>query len=1121
MERSQDPSLFGSFFGYFIAHSTIANLVLVVIVVLGFFSINKLRSQFFPDVVIEQINVSAYWPGAGAEDLDTGVVGYLEPSLLELEGIERIVSRSYEGVSRITINFVSNWDMEKALDDVKIAIEEAQNLPDELDDIDVKRRVWRDRVTNVVFSGPFTIEQLEKYSDEFLQLLYSEGIAKTSTRGGMEPIVRVVVPEISLLKNNLTLRELSSAVSSGASSIPAGETNDGLARLKAGSDKTQQIDLAEITAKTSLNGESIKLGDISAISIDEFPTVEFFKGKNPAIITRVDRGSDGDAIKIQDKVETLIKKFQLNMPETLTIELSGTRTEAIKNRLNILISNGIVGLILVLFFLFLFLNAETALWVAVGIPAALFASFGLMYLIGISINMISLFALIICLGIVVDDAIVVAEHADYRASFLKEDPYNAAKNAATFMGLPVFTATITTVLAFSGLVLIGGRFGSLIADIPYTVILVLVASLLECFLILPNHMYHSLKNSAKRIRWYNVPSQKFNEKFEIFKNKYFKPFIQLNLQYRYLSLIFMLSLLFCSISLLVSGDVKWRFWNPPEIGRLTANIAMVSGAERKDTLAMIRELERANKKVAEGFERENGKNPITFQISQIGGNEGRGISGAENKDKDLLGSFTVELIDADLRPYSSFTYLAALQDEVNKSPLLETISFRRWGSGPGGDGISINLAASDTKTLKEAAEQLKASLSSYQEISALEDTQGYDKTEYIITLTNRGKKLGFTIDSIGRQLSDRLNGIETLTFLKGNKTGKIIIELSEENLNGDFIQNAKVRSNRGHYGSLSDIVEIKAQYGFSSVIREDGQKIITVTGQLSEEDAEQAEIVKDRIQNEILPSIEEGFGVISSLTGLAEQERKFLDDALVAFLLCILGIYLTLAWVFASWSRPMVIMFIIPFGLIGALWGHYVYGIALSMFSIIGLIGMTGIIINDSIVLISTFNEYKKKMDNTGATIKATCDRLRPILLTTLTTVFGLAPLLFEQSTDAQFLKPTVITLVFGLGFGMLILLIIVPVFIAVQHDLYKHYKSFRRFVFSARLNEQNGWKNLIYVSVFFLGVLGLIFIQLLFSFDYFIIFFTAFVCLGLFYIWFALMKQIQDRVFSIRKPTL
>ncbi len=1121
MERDANPSLFGSFFGYFIAHSTIANLVLVLVIVLGFFSISKLRTQFFPDVVIETISLGVNWPGAGAEDLDSGVVGYLEPSLLELEGVEKIVSRSYEGVSRITIDFVSNWDMNKAFEDVKLAVEEAQNLPDEIDEIEVKRRAWRDRVTNIVFSGPFTVEQLEKYSNEFLQLLYSEGIAKTTSRGGIEPVVRVVVPEISLLKNNLTLRELSNAVSAGASSRPAGETNDGLARLKAGSEKTRQVDLAEITAKTTSSGESIKLGDISVISIDEAPTVEFFKGNNPAIITRVDRGSQGDAIEIQEKVETLIEEFQLNMPETLIIELSGTRTEAIKNRLNILISNGVVGLILVLFFLFLFLNAETALWVAVGIPAALFASFGFMYLLGISINMISLFALIICLGIVVDDAIVVAEHADYRASSLREDPYNAAKNAATFMGLPVLTATITTILAFSGLVLIGGRFGSLIADIPYTVILVLLASLLECFIILPNHMFHSLKSSAKRDRWYNAPNRKFNEKFETFKKQYFRNFIKLNLQYRYLSLVFMLSLLFCSISLLVSGDVKWRFWNPPEIGRLTANIAMVSGAERKDTLVMLRELERANKKVSEGFEKENGRNPITFQISQVGGNEGRGIAGAENKDKDLLGSFTIELIDADLRPYSSFTYLAALQDEVNKSPLLETISFRRWGSGPGGDGISINLAASDTKNLKEAAEQLKASLAPYEEISALEDTQGYDKTEYIVTLTDRGKKLGYTIDSIGRQLSDRLNGIESVTFLKGNKTGKIITELAKEDLKGDFIYNSKVRSTNGNYGSLSDIVEIKAQYGFSSVTREDGQKIITVTGQLSEEDPEQAELVKDRITSEILPAIEEGFGVVSSVTGLAEQERRFLNEALIAFLLCVLGIYLTLAWVFASWSRPMVIMLIIPFGLIGALWGHYVYGIALSMFSIIGLIGMTGIIINDSIVLIATFNEYKKKMDNIGAIVKATCDRLRPILLTTLTTVFGLAPLLFEQSRDAQFLKPTVITLVFGLGFGMLILLIIVPVFIAVQHDVYSYYKSFIRLLVSVRLNRQNGWKNLIYIFTFLLGVLALIFTQILFSLEYFFIFFTAFVCVGLFYIWYVFIKQLQDKVFLFRKPTL
>ncbi len=1098
MENHGDNSFFGSFFGYFIRHSTIANLIMIGLIVFGVFSVSKLRSQFFPDVIIETINVTIKWPGTGGDDLDRGVVSFIEPNLLDLDGLDKIVSTSYEGVSRIQIDFETNWDMEKALEDVKLAIEETQNLPSELEEIDVKRRIWRDRVTNVVFSGPFSVDQLEKYSDEFLQILYAQGISKTSIRGINEPIIRVTVPESELIKNGLTLRELSNSIKSGASSKPAGETADGLARLKAGVEKTEELDLAGITVKTLSNGDNILLGELGYIRTEIVPINQFFQGKNPAIIMRIDRGQEGDAIAIQEKVEKTIETFKSSMPESLKIELSGTRSEAIKNRLNILISNGVIGLLLVLFFLFIFLSAETAFWVAVGIPIALFASFGLMFLAGISINLISLFALIICLGIVVDDAIVVAEHADYRATNLKEDPYNASRGAAVFMGLPVFTATITTILAFGALVLIGGRFGRLIADIPYTVIIVLIASLIECFIILPNHMFHSLKNKLKRDKWYNIPSKKFNEKFIFFRDNWFRPFILEVLTMRYLALLFMLSLLLCSIGLLVAGDVKWRFWNPPEIGRLTANILMLPGSKRSDTVFMIKELERANKAVADQFEKKNGLNPITFQMGQVGGYEGRGISGAENKEKDLLGSFTVELIDADLRPYSSFVYLAALQDEVNKSALLETISFRTWGSGPGSDGVSINLIGDDAFNLKKAAEELKGSLSVFPEISALEDTQSYDKTEYIITLTDRGKKLGFTIEEIGLQLGDRLNGVEALTFLKGNRSGKIILELSEDDLKGDFIYNSKVRSKAGHYASLSDVVDIVSRFGFSAITRKDGQKLINVTGDLSEENPERAVFVSKKIKEEILPKLEESFGVISQVSGLAEQERRFLDEALVAFFICILGIYLTLSWVFASWTRPLIIMIIIPFGLIGALWGHYIYEISLSMFSIIGLIGMTGIIINDAIVLISTYNIHRIKMDSLNAILTATVERLRPILLTTLTTVFGLAPLLFENSRDAQFLKPTVITLVFGLGFGMLILLILVPSLIAIQADGFKVYKSFIRFVFGSKINKRNGWQNIVSFVGFSIGAAMLLIISITYSSQFLFSIFVMYVCVGL-----------------------
>ena len=306
MEKDWNNSFFGSFFGYFIRHSTIANLIMIGLIVFGVFSVNKLRSQFFPDVIIETINVTIKWPGTGGDDLDRGVVSFLEPNLLDLDGLDKIVSTSYEGVSRIQIDFETNWDMEKALEDVKLAVEETQNLPSELEEIDVNRRIWRDRVTNVVFSGPFSVDQLEKYSDEFLQMLYAQGISKTSIRGVNEPVVRVTVPESKLIKNGLTLRELSNSIKIGASSKPAGETSDGLARLKAGVEKTEELDLANITARTLSNGDNILLGDLGYIRTEIVPVNQFFQGKNPAIIMRVDRGQEGDAIGIQQKVEETI-----------------------------------------------------------------------------------------------------------------------------------------------------------------------------------------------------------------------------------------------------------------------------------------------------------------------------------------------------------------------------------------------------------------------------------------------------------------------------------------------------------------------------------------------------------------------------------------------------------------------------------------------------------------------------------------------------------------------------------------------------------------------------------------------------------------------------------------------
>ena len=1046
-------SLFGSIVSYFVRHGTIANLILATMIVIGLVAITKIRAQFFPDVVLETVTVSADWKGAGPEDIDSSLVAALEPNLLSLDSVESIKSVSRENRALITINFSHGTNMARATEDVKNAVSEAQNLPANIENIAVKRRVWRDRVTNVVISGPVSLDQLSRYADEFSQKLYSRGISRTTISGVTSSIIRVSVPESALVKYDMSLRSVASSIAAESQINPAGQVSSSSTRIRAGSAKKTLEEIKSIVVRSAGDGSKILVGDIAILELEGLSRgTAYFKGEDPAIMIRVDRSARGDAIDIQNLVQETADELQRSLPKNVTVELTATRADAIKNRLEILLKNGAQGLFFVIILLFLFLSARTAFWVAIGIPAAMLFAIAMMYAVGLTMNMISLFALILCLGIVVDDAIVIGEHADFRARRLGEEPSIAAERSVMRMGLPVFTATVTTVLAFGGLVAVGGRFGRLIADIPFTVIVVLLASLVECFLILPNHMRHALSAKIGKTPWYDWPSLKFNEAFKYFREKIFRPIIALSFSVRYPLVAGSLAILAISVSLLISGDVKWRFFSAPERGGLTGNIAMLPGGSRSDTNEMLQELNRATVAVAKYFESEHGQNPVTFVLLQLGGNSGRKLSGSENKDPDLLGSITVELIDADLRDYSSFAFVAELQNEVRRHPLLETLSFRGWRSGPGEDSLYVSLLGADANILKVAAEELKNKLAVLPEISALEDNQSYDNDELVLELTPRGAALGFTTELISAELYHRLNGIEASTFLDKKQTLKIMVGLPKDKIKADFLETTHLRSPAGKYVSLTDIVSVSSRYGFTTVSRENGQRKLVVSAEVSEDLADQMPEINNQLKMVILPQLEAQYGITTELGGLAEQEKSFLNDALIGFSLCLMGIYMALAWVFESWLRPLVIMAIIPFGLIGAMWGHYFWGIPLSMFSIIGLIGMTGIIINDSIVLISTIDEYSKTRGLMPSIIDATCDRLRPVLLTTLTTVLGLLPLLFERSKDAQFLKPTVITLVYGLGFGLLVVILLVPSFVAIQNDLGRFTHAFRRLFFSGRV---------------------------------------------------------------------
>ncbi|MCR9086729.1 MAG: efflux RND transporter permease subunit [Rhodobacteraceae bacterium] len=1036
---------FSGVIGYFTRHPTAANLLLVLMLLSGLAAAPQMHTQFLPDVEIDEVRVTVKWDGAGPEDVDAAIVAPLQPALLEVEGVAESSAEAQQGRARISLEFEPGWDMAQAQQDVQTAVEGITTLPEDSETPEVARRVWRERLTDVVISGPVGIDQLMRYTDDFVARLYTEGITRTTILGIADPEIAVTADMLSLIRHDVTLQQIASAIGADIDSLPAGTVDGANARVRTGTARRTADEVARIVLRRGADGSVLRIGDVaevtrSATDRDRAYNVEGM----PAVAFTVDRVAGGDALAIRDTVARVAAEFNASLPEGTSVELIRTRADRIAERLSILLDNGALGLGLVLLLLFLFLDARTALWVAAGIPVAMCAALAMMYGLGLSLNMVSLFGLIITLGIVVDDAIVVAEHADARARRLGEAPAVAAERAARRMALPVFTATITTIIAFWALTFVGGRFGTLIRDIPLTVIVVLAASLIECFLILPHHMAHALKHSAKE-HWYDWPSRQVNRGFRWVRERAFRPLLGFAIRARYVVVSGAIALLVSQVVLLMSGEVPWRFFNSPERTSLTTNVSMVYGANREDTVAQVAEVKRAIDAVAASYEDEYGLNPVEFVLTEVGANAGRWLPGTESKDPDLLGGLTIELIDADDRPYTAFDFVARLREEVREMPLTETLSFRRGRSGPGGDSLDVSFFGADTTQLKAAAEELKARAGEYPEVSALEDDLSYDRVEYVLELTDRGAALGFTTEGLGQALRNRLNGIEAATFPAGPRSGAIRVEVPEVEKSADFLQGMLMRSPDGTYVPLTDLVTLRQQEGYSVLRRENGRRVVTVTGDISEDDPARAQEITETLREAVLPAIADTHGVSWYLGGLAEDERSFFADAQLGFMLCLAGIFLTLAWIFGSWWRPLTIMAIIPFGLIGAIWGHALWGVPMSMFTVVGLIGMSGIIINDSIVLVTTVDEYAKKRALVPAVIDATADRLRPVVLTTLTTVLGLAPLLYEGSQQAQFLRPTVIALVYGLGFGMLLVLLLVPALLVIGRDISGSLRAARR----------------------------------------------------------------------------
>jgi multidrug efflux pump subunit AcrB len=1012
-------------------------------VIAGLYAASQIRSQFFPDIVRHVVWVNVTWSGVGPEEIDKAIIARLEPRLRAVEGVDEIRTKARENRANIRLQFESNWDMEAAIDDVKAVVDEVTDLPEDADEPVVRRSRYRDRVTDVVISGHVPISLLERYAEEFRSRLFRQGVTRSKVVGQKAPQIRVDVKPDTLERHGIGLEAIAEAIRAETGTQPVGEIANGLARVRTEANRETVVSIGAIPVRSLPDGTKLRVRDIAAV-LEEGPArqVAKFKDGAPALTVRVDRQADGDSIELEGIVRRTVESMNNSLPKGVEMTLNRTRARAIISRLDMLIRNGGAGLLIVLVMLFLFLSARTAFWVAAGIPIAMLATVALMFVFGFTFNMVSLFALIICLGIVVDDAIVVGEYTDQLARQGKS-PAEAATEAARIMSGPVFSASITTVIAFSALTLIGGWFGRLISDLPFTVSVVVIASLLECFFILPAHMRHALTHSARN-SWYDAPSRFVDRGFSWFREHCFRPWIKGVVRFRYPVWALAFLLLAVSVSAVLDRTVRWRFFLAPERGTITANIAMLPSASRGDTEAMLVEMERALKIANQKFEKKHGRAPVEFTIRTVGGLSGRGLSGADTMDPDRLGSLDVRLIDPDERPYTAFAFIADWRDEIRQHAKLERMAMRRDRRGPASDDIAIQFSGARSDVLKLASQETQAQLARFKSVSGLEDNLSYDKPELLVKLTPKGEALGFSTARVAKDLRARLDGIEATSFARGSHEVKVKVRLPDATVGRSYLHQAKLPLPGGGFVPLTSIATITEIQGFSVIRREDGVRVVMVYGEL-EDDARVRDEISAALTTRILPSISAKYGVSYDLRGMAEDEREFLSDARLGFFLCLSGIFLTLAWVFGSWARPITVMMVIPFGLIGAIWGHHLHGIPLTMFSVIGLIGMAGIIINDSIVLVTAIDRRRPTTDMITAIVDGTAERLRAVFLTTITTVGGLAPLLFETSRQAAFLKPTVITLVYGLGFGIVVVLMITPTMIAIQHDIGLRLRSLRR----------------------------------------------------------------------------
>ena len=1016
---------------YMAQNSIAANLLMVILIGAGVWTMYNIQKEVFPEFQLDIVQVNVVYPGAAPTEVEQGILLPVEEAVRGVQGIKEITSTADEGSGEVMIELVAGTNRMKAFQEIDQAINRIQTFPDDIEQPEVSLQTETQDVMSIGLYGDVDIWTLRKLAEQLRNRLLSDSkITQVVIDNVPDYMTHVEIPRHNLRQYGLTLGQVADIISESSEDVPAGavETQAGEILLRMKERKQWAEELGNIAIITSPDGAKVTLGDLGVIT-DGFEETGFHGQYNqqPSVELEIFRIGKQSPLEIETAVREILENYHL--PPGISWRIDSNRAEDYRERLSLLTENGALAIVIVLIILTLFLEYRLAFWVMMGMAISFIGGIAFLPLVGVSINMISMFGFLVALGIVVDDAIVIGENVyEYRQQGMG---YMEAAIAGTKeISKPVIFSIFTTVIAFFPLLFMPGTTGKFWWPLPVVVIVVLIVSLLEALFILPAHLGHrSSKSTFKAAHHLERWQQSFSAKFNRVIDRYYRPFLKFCLKYRYITLSIATTVLLIAGGYGYSDHMGMVMMPEVAADEIEAGVRLPEGTTNDQAAKVAVDITNSTKRmfdehnlyeVAEGIKTNvRGQNFIDVEIVMKPPDE-----------QDITAGEIIEL----------------WRDNIGDIEGVDQIVFEAE-RGPGGarQDISVDLAHSNVAILEKASAAFVERVESFESTRDVSDNYNKGKIQYDFKLLPEGRNLGLTSSDVGQQVRDAFFGALAMRQLRGNNEVEVRVKLPKDQRQDiRHLEDFLVQTPDGVQVPLFDVVEVRQQEAFTSIHRRDAQRVVTVG--MDVEPANAVGRVMESIQAEILPQMLLDFpGITWSFQGSQAEMRESTQSLWGGFAMAMLIIYALLAIAFGSYTQPVIIMAAIPFGIIGAVIGHIILGYDLSIVSLMGVIALSGVVVNDSLIMIDYANKRRHVDSALEAIHEAGIRRFRPIMLTTLTTFGGLTPIILESSRQAFYLIPMAISLGFGIVFATSIILVIIPCLYMIQEDITGYFQRIRQ----------------------------------------------------------------------------